>query len=459
MSRTQQPIQIHPSRPAPEKHELDGLEELLSAEECVRYYPPNLGPVTEPADVLRSPEGQARRDIDIFVDVPYCKTICGFCPFNVYPYERSEVHAYLDALEREIRAVTSLHDLGTIRVRTVWIGGGTPSILEADVLERMLSIIAAAFDVHEADEVTLEIKPSLRTLTSDKIDLVRSFGVGRISMGVQSTDPQQLRILGRGHTAEEALSVIEFIRAEGFPVNIDMMCRLPGQELSGVERDLEQVRTLGIDHMSWFPYVSHAGTSLADRIQRQRVPQPASRKAYFEMFDLVSRLTTESGYEQYTPYHFGHGARCLYHEDRWRMPQRETLGLGAGAFSFFNGWIYANEHNPARYGAVTMSRVPPIMQAKKLSQTERITRLAVLGIKFFAIDLAEFEQHSGVAFGEYYATELDLLQQAGLVEITNEAIICTPLGRAFNNDIATVLSTDVARRTKHPQAVDLMRVS
>jgi oxygen-independent coproporphyrinogen-3 oxidase len=325
-------------------------------------------------------------------------------------------------------------------------------------MKRMLSIIGAGFDVREADEVTCEIKPSPRTLTSDKIDLLRSFGVGRISMGVQSTDPQQLRILGRGHTAEEAISVIEFVRAEGFPVNIDMMYRLPGQGLSGVERDLERVRALGIDHMSWFPYVSHPGTSLANRIERQRVPQPVSRKAYFEMFDLVARLTAESGYEQYTPYHFGLGARCFYHEDRWRMPQRETLGLGAGAFSFFNGWIYANEHNPARYAAATMSGVPPIMRAKKLSQTERITRLAVLGIKFFVINLAEFEQHSGVAFHEYYATELSLLQQAGLVEVTDEAIICTPLGRAFNNDVATILSTDLAQRTKHPQAIDLMRV-
>jgi oxygen-independent coproporphyrinogen-3 oxidase len=457
MSKTQQPIEIL-SRRTPDKDDLDRLEDLLDAEECVRYYPPNLSPVTEPADTLRTSEVQTPRDIDIFVDVPYCKTICGFCPFNVYPYERSEVHAYLDALEREVRALKALHDLGTVRPRTVWIGGGTPSILEADVLERMLSIIGTSFNVREADEVTLEIKPSLRTLTADKIDLLRSFGVSRISMGVQSTDPQQLRTLGRGHTAEEALSVIEFVKAEGFPVNIDMMYRLPGQELSGVELDLERVRELGIEHMSWFPYVSHPGTSLANRIQRQRVSQPADRRAYFEMFGLVSRLTMESGYEQYTPYHFGLGVRCVYHEGRWRMPQRETLGLGAGAFSFFNGWIYANEHNPARYSAATMSGVPPILRGKKLSQAERITRLAVLGIKFFAIDPAEFERHSGVAFHEYYATEVDLLQQAGLLEVTDGAVTCTPLGRAFNNDVATILSTDVARRTKHPQAIDLMRV-
>jgi len=166
----------------------------------------------------------------------------------------------------------------------------------------------------------------------------------------------------------------------------------------------------------------------------------------------------ESGYEGYTPYHFSLTGRCQYHVDRWKMPQHETLGIGPGAFSFFNGRIYTNEHSPARYAEAVNRGLPPVMMAKKLTDTERITRLAVLGSKFFTLDFDEFRQASGVRLDEYYATELDLLQRAGLVEVRDDRMECTLKGMAFNNDVATVFATDTARRTKHPQAVDLMRV-
>lgn len=439
--------------------EADDIENILGVEECVRYYPPNLETVEDAGAIfLNEPSLRRDRKIDLFVDVPYCGTICGFCPFNVYRYDESEARSYLRALEKEIHEIKARHDFSRVKLRTLWIGGGTPSVMEADAIDALLRMLHDNFDLTEVEEQTFEIKPTPSDLTDAKFDILRRYNVNRVSMGVQSTHLDQLRILGRGHTATEAYRVIELVKNEGFALNIDMMYRLPGQTLGEVQDDLDAVRLLGIDHMSWFPYVAHPGTSLANRIDRGRVNRPAGRDDYFSMFKAVLEGMGEAGYEQYTPYHFSLNGRCEYHVDRWQMPQLETLGIGPGAFSFFNGRIYANEHNPDKYIKAVADNVPPVMMAKKLTRTEMITRLAVLGSKFFVIEMDKFREQSGVELGVYYEKELELLAQVGLVELRDNYVECTLAGRAFNNDVATIFATDAARRTKHPQAVDLMRV-
>jgi oxygen-independent coproporphyrinogen III oxidase len=451
-----EPIEVSVA-PAP-PHLRENLESLLGIEECVRYYPPNLEGVTDPEAVLRSDvPPRPDREIDLFLDVPFCSTICGFCPFNVYPFSGADVGSYLSGVEKEIQIIKALHDTSQTRVRTVWVGGGTPSLLEDHALDWLLRLLRDNFDLSHLKEFTVEVKPTLEVLTDSKLGILREHGVDRISMGVQSTSNVFLRVLGRGYTADEATEVIKRIKDAQFVLNIDMMYRLPGQTHDQIQSDVDAVRSLGVDHLSWFPYVPHAGTPLADRIDRGRVVAPADRAEYLKMYNTVVDRMTHVGYRQYAPYYFTQADDCEYHVDRWRMPQLETLGIGAGAFSFFNGWIYANEHTPAKYREAVADQRPPIMMAKRLSTTERITRLAVLGIKFFTIDMEEFRRYSGVRMEELYEHELGLLKESGLIEIRDSRVECTLLGRAFNNDVATILGTDTARRTKHPQAIDLMR--
>lgn len=442
---------------------VEDLQSLLGVEECVRYYPPDLTDVGDPRRVFapdRQPRpGRLAREIDIFVDVPFCKTICGFCPFNVYPYDAGKVRRYLDALSIEIRHIVALHDFSNVTIGSVWIGGGTPSVMEQEVLDELLTVLHTNFDLSRVHEFTVEIKPTLENLAESKLAMLQRHRVRRISMGVQSTQEEFLRVLGRGHTKQEALEVVSLIKDSGFALNIDMMYRLPGQDLAGVQTDIDEVATLGIDHMSWFPYVPHEGTKLARRIERGRVRSQAGRKAYEAMFGQVSDGLATAGYDQYTPYHFGGPDRCHYHEGRWGLPQRETLGLGPGAFSFFNGWIYTNQHDPERYEATVAGGLPPVQKGKHLDATERITRLAVLGVKLFELEYDIFRVHSGVDLREYYREELALLVELGLVEHRTDRLVCTAAGRAFNNDVATLLATDTARRSHHPQALEFMQAS
>jgi len=153
-----------------------------------------------------------------------------------------------------------------------------------------LALLTENFDLAEVDELTVEIKPTLENLADSKLAMLQRHAARRISMGMQSTDADFLRILGRGHTAVEAVEVIRLIKSAGFALNIDMMYRLPGQAVTQVTPDIDAVTSLGIDHMSWFPYVPHEGTSLANRIDRGRVSRQAGHEEYFlQWLDLCQR--------------------------------------------------------------------------------------------------------------------------------------------------------------------------
>lgn len=432
---------------------------LPQVEECVRYYPPNLDEVPDPARVFARAPAREHESVDVFVEVPFCSTICGFCPFNVYPHDHGRAAVYLDGLAAEIAAVARSLDTTALRVRTVWIGGGTPTVLHETHLARLLELVRDAFDLRDALEFTVEVKPSPAQLPPAKVQMLTEYGVTRVSMGVQSQREEHLRLLGRGHSWKDVVTVMEACADAGLRQNIDMMYRLPGQSVDGVRADLAGMGALPVDHLSWFPYVPHVGTSLGTRLTRGRVPQAADRDDYLRMALVVAESLSDQGFvDQYTPYHFARTEedRCEYHIGRWRMKQRETLGLGPGAFSFFDGWIYTNIHDPAVHAATAATGVPPILRGRRLTARERATRLAVLGVKFLSLDFAEFGGHVGTPLDVYYADELALLESGGLVEVTGTGLVCTATGVAFNNDVATVFATDAARRVRHPQALDFM---
>ncbi len=427
------------------------LKNLLGIEECIRYYPPNIEKVKNSETIFRND-----REIDLYIHIPFCKTPCGFCPFNQYLYKESEVKSYLSIIEKEIKILKRLNDLSQLKIKTFWIGGGTPSDLNEEDLEKILKIIHKNFDLAHIEEFTIEAKPILKLFTAAKINLLHKYKVNRISVGIQSTNQKYLKILGRGYTPEDAFEMIKRVKKNKFVLNIDMIYRLPGQTLAEVLEDVKRIKYLGIDHVSWFPYVSHQGTPMENRMAEGKRPDRADRDQYFKMFKVIIKSMKSDGYELYTPYYFSKGRKCHYHIGRWRMPQRDTLGIGAGAFSFFNGWIYANAHNVKVYQEAIDSGKPPIVMGKRLDQIEKITRLAVLGVKFFTIDMDEFEKYTGVRMEVFYQKELKTLKNLGLIKIRKNLIECTLLGKAFNNDIAMYLSIDSAKSTNQPQAIQLI---
>lgn len=448
--------------PKPKKYNMtsENLKNLLGIEECIRYYPPNIKKVRNPETIFRNNrEFQNDREIDLYLHIPFCKTPCGFCPFNKYLYQENKVKSYISAVEKEIQILKKLNDLKQLKIKTIWIGGGTPSDLNEDALEKILITIHKNFNLDYVKEFTVEAKPILKLFTEAKMHLLKKYKVNRISLGVQSLNQKYLKQIGRGYSPDEALEMIKRIKQNNFILNIDMIYRFLGQTKDEVIEDVNQVKSRGIDHISWFYYVTHEGTPLAEKINKGELPPKADKKQYFEMFRSVLEIMDKNEYEQYTPYYFSKGIKCQYHIDRWQMPQLETLGIGAGAFSCFKGWIYANAHNIIRYQGLVSKQKPPIVMGKKMSPIEKITRLAVLGIKFFTIDMNEFQKYSGVKMDVFYQKELKVLKKLGLIKVNKNLVECTLLGRAFNNDIAMYFSVDSSKWIRQPQGIYLMKKS
>jgi oxygen-independent coproporphyrinogen-3 oxidase len=244
-----------------------------------------------------------------------------------------------------------------------------------------------------------------------------------------------------------------------FVLNVDMMYRLPGQNIEELLYDVENITSLGIDHITWFPYMPVPDTRVYKEIKKGKLPERPDLKEYFHMYRTLIERMNKKGYKEYTPYHFSlPDKECVYNKDRWGIPQQETVGIGAGAFSFFNNWIYANAHNVEDYLKLLNDKKYPALIGKKLTPEEKISRLAVLGIKLLSISKKEFKKHSGIEIETFYKNELKEIENLHLVKINEESIDCTLLGKAFNNDISKRFFVGSSRGKKQPLPINLKKV-
>ncbi|MDP4267822.1 MAG: coproporphyrinogen-III oxidase family protein [Bacteroidota bacterium] len=428
-------------------------EQLGKVEECIRYYPPNIETV-ESSDTLSF--FQNPRNVAIYIHIPFCRTPCGFCPFNQYLYNKEKIDSYLNSLKKECSLIKKQLLSQEINVETVWIGGGTPMDLDESDLEYLLKTVNESFDLRNIKEFTIELKPLQSHITDAKLNILKKYNVNRISMGMQSTDNNLLKKLHRGHTAEEAYSIIALLLENKFEINVDMIYNLPEQTPEQILRDVDNISPLGIDHISWFPYVLHRGTPFAENVIKNGGKDFKDKERYFEMFCEIKDRMEKAGYSQYTPYYYTKSNQCNYHINRWKFPQIETIGIGAGAFSYFEGRIYANAHNTEHYQALLTHNKLPIVKGKKLNYFEEVSRLAVLGTKFFAIDLDDFKALTGFDLTALYRKEIEEMLELGLIELDNKKLTCTLLGKAFNNDLSNYFVLEHLRQVAQPQATTIM---
>lgn len=429
------------------------FEQLGVVEECIRYYPPDIAAVKS-SDVFSF--FQNPNCVSIYIHIPFCRNPCGFCPFNQYLYDEKKIGCYLDNLKKEVLLIKKQLQSQEISVLSVWIGGGTPMDLEERDLEYLLKIANDSFDLHAIKEFTIELKPLQRRITNAKLNLLKEYNVNRVSMGMQSTDNNVLRQLHRGYTAEEAYSVISLLHKNNFEINADMIYRLPEQTHEQVLCDVDNILSLGIHHISWFPYVLHRGTPFAEYSVKRGGKNLVGKENYWEMFCDIQNRMSSSGYTQYTPYYYASSNQCQYHVDRWKMPQIETIGIGAGAFSYFKGRIYTNAHSIDHYQSLIAQDKLPVVKGKKLTYNEKISRLIVLGIKFFSINLNDFNHITGFDLANLYSKEIEDLKDLGLIELDDNNLTCTPLGKAFNNDVSNNFVLENLRQLAQPQATDIM---
>ena len=367
----------------------------------------------------------------IYIHIPFCKSRCSYCDFATDVYRDSgAVERYVDALVAEIQNFRS-EIPGS--VDTVYFGGGTPSLLTAEQLSRLLEAVRAKFDIAGESEITVEMNPG--TVSLESLAAYRTLGVNRASFGVQSFDDHQLKLLARGHDANDARQTLRMLRKAGFSnISFDLIAGLPGQTLDDWESDLAEAISLSPEHISLYLLEIHSGTPLAEQVSSGRRPRPDDELAA-AMYETMLDWLASAGYEQYEISNFCRpGLQSRHNTKYWRLDP--VYGFGVSAHSFNGRQRYANEMDTASYAAlIENARSAEVMR----EDVDIPSEAAFLGLRMEdGIDLANFTTRFGTDLIEKSAHEIARLHEAGLLEVNDKRIKLTRRGKLFSNEVFAV---------------------
>ncbi|MGD0971193.1 MAG: radical SAM family heme chaperone HemW [Desulfobaccales bacterium] len=352
----------------------------------------------------------------LYVHVPFCQTKCPYCDF--YSIASPDlIPAYLKALEQEARLYRDRFSL----FDTLYLGGGTPSLLASEHLTNLTKTLRRHFSFASETEFTLEANPD--DISREKLRLWRDLGANRLSLGAQSFNEAELTFLKRRHTAAQTLAALSLIRAAGFEnLGLDLIYGLPGQTPDAWLRTLEQALVCAPEHLSCYQLTMAPGTPLSRRAARGQVALP-DEEAQRTLFLLTCEFLEDRGYLQYEVANFARGEEyfCRHNLKYWqRLPY---LGLGPAAHSFQGGRRWWNHRGLAGYAAALAAGRAPLAGREALTPEQ--VRLETLYLGFRTregVDLEVIQSQSG------WGPVLSRLQAAGLLCLTNGRVAATPRG-------------------------------
>ncbi|MFN2453568.1 MAG: radical SAM family heme chaperone HemW [Pyrinomonadaceae bacterium] len=373
--------------------------------------------------------------IGIYIHIPFCRTRCSYCDFATRPFESEFAARYVRALALEIE--NFVLPFAAREVDTIYFGGGTPSLLSAAQVETILEAVRRRFHVATNAEVTMEIDPG--TATPDVLHEFRRLGITRASFGVQTFDDDELRRLGRAHTAEDARRTLKDLRAAGFDnVSFDLIAGLPGQTIETWQRNVKEALALRPEHLSLYLLEVHEGTPLAAQIERGKVVEPNDDAAAL-MYQLLAGEACAAGYERYEISNFclpGYDAR--HNTKYWTTAP--VYGFGCAAHSFDGvARRWSNERNAARYITLVEEKHDAVVENTELNEREQRAESVFLGLRLTrGLDLRAHRARYGVDLTKDYATDVARLADAGLIELTNDTMKLTNRGALLSNEVFAV---------------------
>ncbi|MDJ0974253.1 MAG: radical SAM family heme chaperone HemW [Planctomycetota bacterium] len=386
-------------------------------------------------DVLAVTEG-APRIPHLYVHWPFCARKCPYCDFNSHAGRDAEHGRYAAALIEEARRWR-----GRVDARTVFVGGGTPTHVDAEGLERYLGGIAEALGFDAVEEWTIEANPG--SLDRAKVRALRRVGVNRTSLGVQSFDDRHLKTLGRVHEASDAVRGIEILREGDMPrFSLDLILATPGQTLADQERDLQRAVDLEPEHVSAYVLTFEEGTAFTDLMRQGRMPAPDPDRELDHLHLACERLAA-AGLARYEISNFARpGAESRHNLAYWR--NADWIGIGAGAHSHVQGRRWANVADPAAYAGRIEAGALPTAWDEHVDAPNRALEFVLMGLRLTeGLDLATVEAATGIRYETTHKEELDELLRHGLVALEGRRLRL--VGRGF--DLANTVIQRLRPRT------------
>lgn len=359
----------------------------------------------------------------LYIHIPFCLKKCEYCDFTSYTDCYDKESDYLDALAEEFKLYEDK------QVDTVYIGGGTPSSLSCDGLLFLMDKIYEYFDVTDTCEITMEVNP--KTADMKKLKAIRSAGVNRLSIGVQSFNDEELSAIGRIHSSTDAQNCILDAKFAGFKnISVDLMFGLPKQTLESYRNSLIKAIASGVNHISAYSLILEEGTPLYEKVTNRevRLPREDTEAA---MYDLTCEVLSASGFRQYEVSNFAkEGFKSRHNIKYWEC--EDYIGCGAAAHSYFRGKRFSRYESIEDYIKNPTAR----LNETELTLKDKMSEFMFLGLrKIDGIDLEEFECRFINSAYEIYGTVIDKYIKAGLLTHEKGFLKFTEQGMRLSNTV------------------------
>ncbi|MBO4888260.1 MAG: radical SAM family heme chaperone HemW [Firmicutes bacterium] len=368
------------------------------------------------------------RQIMIYVHIPFCIQKCRYCDFLSFPGMGTDVmEDYYRALEEELK--TRKYEAEHKKVSSVFIGGGTPSILPKGMICRLMNTIRENYDILPEAEITMEVNPG--TVTEEKAEDWKKAGINRISMGVQSFDDEILRVLGRIHDVQAVESSFDTLWQQGFRnISFDLMMGLPGQNMENLEETLRKAVSFPIRHLSLYSLIVEEGTVFYDLSEKGQLPLPEEEKER-QMYHHAVDFLREHGFLQYEISNFAvPGFESVHNTGYWQ--RKEYIGAGLGASSLIEETRFHDTADLSSYMDHPVMRE----EVEILSSRDQMSETVFLGLRQNAgIRLTDFEETFGMSIDDAFPGVIAKHIKNGLIEIQDGRLCLTSLGMDLSNQV------------------------
>lgn len=375
------------------------------------------------------------KELELYIHIPFCIRKCLYCDFLSGPAGEEERASYVDALICEIRS--QRENFSEYHVSSVFAGGGTPSILSGEETLRIFDALRETFTIEDSAEITMEVNPG--TVTEGKARAWKKAGINRLSIGLQSADNDELRLLGRIHTFEEFLDTWKLIRGEGFDnVNVDLISALPGQTPDGWVRTLRTVAGLSPEHISAYSLIIEKGTPFYDRYGKQDgrndLPDEDTER---QIYSVTGKVLKEYGYHRYEISNYAaEGFECRHNLGYWE--RKEYLGLGLGSSSLIGEKRFNNTADMRKYMEKFLGGADFDIREniEVLSRQDQMEEFMFLGLrKTSGISVRDFRRYFGTGIENVYGDQISRMKELGLMEENGEFLRLTERGTDVSNAV------------------------
>lgn len=362
-----------------------------------------------------------------YVHIPFCTQICYYCDFSKVFIKNQPVDAYLQALIREFESYK------IEQLRTLYIGGGTPTAISAEQLDYLLSHLTKNLDLSQLEEFTIEANPG--DLTPDKIAVLEKSAVNRISLGVQTFNDKQLKRIGRSHNEAQIYESIDSLKGAGFDnISIDLIYALPGQTMADVKENVAKAIALDIPHLSLYSLILEHHTVFMNKMRRGKLNLP-TEDLEADMFDYIIAKLESHGFEHYEISNFTKPGRESRHNLMY-WDNAEYYGVGAGASGYVDGVRYRNR-GPIQHYLKGVAQGNPRLEEEVLTKQEMMEEEFFLGLrKKEGVSISRFEEKFAENFSNRYGDIVEKLTRDGLVQVSDGRLRMTKKGLFLGDTVA-----------------------